>query len=100
MASTDLFIVAIASIIIFGFAKGFHDSNFMPIIAQVVDSRSRATGYGIMSFFSVITGGIMIYIGGALKDANVSLSLTFQICAVGVFLSGLILLMLRLKKES
>lgn len=100
MASTDLFIVAIASIIIFGFAKGFHDSNFMPIIAQVVDSRSRATGYGIMSFFSVITGGIMIYIGGALKDANVSLSLTFQICAVGVFLSGLILLLLRLKKES
>ncbi len=100
MASTDLFIIAIASIIIFGFAKGFHDSNFMPIIAQVVDSRTRATGYGIMSFFSVITGGIMIYIGGALKDANVSLSLTFQICAVGVFLSGLILLLLRLKKES
>ena len=100
MASTEVFIVAIASIIIFGFAKGFHDSNFMPIIAQVVDSRSRATGYGIMSFFSVITGGIMIYIGGALKDANVSLSLTFQICAVGVFLSGLILLLLRLKKES
>ena len=100
MASTEVFIIAIASIIIFGFAKGFHDSNFMPIIAQVVDSRSRATGYGIMSFFSVITGGIMIYIGGALKDANVSLSFTFQICAVGVFLSGLVLLLLRLKKES
>lgn len=100
MASTDLFIIAIASIIVFGLAKGFHDSNFMPIIAQVVDNRSRATGYGLMSFFSVISGGIMIYIGGALRDANVSLSLSFQICAVGVFLSGIVLLLLKVKKES
>lgn len=100
MGSTGLFGIAIASIIVFGLAKGFHDSNFMPIIAQVVDKRYRATGYGIMSFFSVIAGSIMIYIGGALKDANISLSLVFQICAVGVFLSGLILLALRLKKES
>jgi MFS family permease len=100
MASTGIFIIAITSIIVFGLAKGFHDSNFMPIIAQVVDKRSRATGYGLMSFFSVISGGIMIYIGGALKDANVSLSLSFRICAVGVFLSGLILLLLKVKKES
>lgn len=99
MASTGLFGIAIASIIVFGLAKGFHDANFMPIIAQVVDKRSRATGYGIMSFFSVISGAIMIYIGGALKDANVSLSLSFQICATGVLLSGLILLALHPKKE-
>jgi hypothetical protein len=72
----------------------------MPIIAQVVDKNYRATGYGIMSFFSVITGAIMIYVGGALKDADVSLSVTFQICATGVLLSGLILLALRPNKES
>jgi MFS transporter, Spinster family, sphingosine-1-phosphate transporter len=100
MASTEVFAIAIASVIIFGFAKGFHDSNFMPIISQVVDKRYRATAYGMMSFFSVITGGIMIYAGGALKDANISLSLIFQISAVAVFMAGLILLALKLKKET
>jgi predicted MFS family arabinose efflux permease len=100
MATTGVFAIAIASVIIFGFAKGFHDSNFMPIISQVVDKRYRATAYGMMSLFSVIVGGIMIYVGGALKDANISLSLIFQISAVGVLFAGLILLALRLKKES
>jgi MFS transporter, Spinster family, sphingosine-1-phosphate transporter len=100
MASTGIFGIAIASIIIFGISKGFHDSNFMPIISQVVDEKYRATGYGMMSFFSVIAGGIMIYIGGALKDANISLALIFQVSAVGVLLSGLILLALKLKKET
>jgi MFS family permease len=100
MASTGVFGVAIASIIVFGLAKGFHDANFMPIICQVVDKRYRATGYGLMSFFSVNAGGLMIYIGGALKDANISLSVVYQISAVGVLLSGLILMLLRLKKDS
>ncbi len=100
MASTGVFGVAIASIIVFGLAKGFHDANFMPIICQVVDKRYRATGYGLMSFFSVNAGGLMIYIGGALKDADISLSVVYQISAVGVLLSGLILMLLRLKKDS
>ena len=100
MASTGVFGIAIAGITVFGLAKGLHDANFMPIICQVVDVRYRATGYGIMSFFSVLAGGIMIYIGGALKDANISLSVVYQVSAVGVLLSGLILLAVRLKKES
>lgn len=100
MSSTMVFGIAIASIVIFGLAKGFHDANFMPVICQVVDQRYRATGYGIMSFFSVIAGGIMIYVGGALKDAGISLSVVFQISAAGVLLSGLILLLIRPKAES
>ncbi len=100
MSSTMVFGIAIASIVIFGFAKGFHDANFMPVICQVVDERYRATGYGIMSFFSVIAGGIMIYVGGVLKDAGISLSVVFQISAAGVLLSGLILLLIRPKAES
>ncbi|MCD4710568.1 MAG: MFS transporter [Bacteroidales bacterium] len=100
MSSTQIFGIAIASIVIFGLAKGFHDANFMPVICQVVDQRYRATGYGIMSFFSVIAGGIMIYLGGALKDTGISLSVVFQISAAGVLLSGLILLLIRPKAES
>ena len=100
MASTGIFWIAVASIIIFGLAKGFHDANFMPVICQVVDQRYQATGYGIMSFFSVIAGGIMIYIGGVLKDSGISLSLVFQISAVGVFISGLMLFFIHLKNAN
>lgn len=92
MATTNVFVIAIAGIIIFGLSKGFHDANFMPIISQVVDERYRATGYGIMSFFSVLAGAAMIYLGGVLKDAGISLSVIFMISAGGVILSGFLLL--------
>ena len=54
----------------------------------------------VTSFIGVITGAIMIYAGGALKDAGISLSVVFQISAAGVLLSGLILLLIRPKAES
>ena len=97
MATTNIFVIAIVGIIIFGLAKGFHDANFMPIICQVVDKKYQATGYGIMSFFSVIAGGAMIYLGGAMKDAGTSLAVVFEISAVGVFLAGLLLLLIHPK---
>ncbi len=99
MASTGTFGIAIAGIIIFGLAKGFHDANFMPVICQVVDKRYQATGYGIMSFFSVIAGGVMIYVGGALKDANVPLSFVFRLSAIGVLIAGILLLAIRPKND-
>ena len=99
MASTGTFGIAIAGILIFGLAKGFHDSNHMPILCQVIDERYRATGYGILGFFSIVAGGIMVYVGGAIRDANISLSVIFMISAVGVLISGLILLIIRPKTE-
>ncbi len=99
MASTGIFEIAIAGIILFGLSKGFHDANFMPVICQVVDKRYQATGYGIMSFFSVIAGGIMIYAGGAMKDSNVPLSVVFRIAAVGVLVAGILLLTIRPKND-
>jgi MFS transporter, Spinster family, sphingosine-1-phosphate transporter len=99
MASTGTFGIAIAGIIVFGLAKGFHDSNHMPIICQVIDERYRATGYGILGFFSIVAGGIMVYVGGVIRDANISLSIIFMISAVGVLISGLILLIIRPKTE-
>ena len=95
MAAADMYWIAVLGITIFGLTKGFHDANFMPIITQTVDKRYQATGYGIMSFFSVMIGAIMIYVGGALKDVGISLDLVFKIAAVGIFISGLVLLTIR-----
>ena len=68
--------------------------------SQVVDKRFRATGYGVLNFLSTITGGIMIYIGGAMKDANFSLSFVFQISAVGMLLASWFLFAVKPTKNS
>lgn len=100
MATANLYWIAIFGIVIFGLTKGNHDANFMPIITQVVDRKYQATGYGIMSFFSVLSGAAMIYIGGYLKDIGLSLDLAFKIAGVGILLSGVVLLTIRPNKGS
>lgn len=100
MATADLYWIAVFGIVIFGLTKGNHDANFMPIITQVVDRKYQATGYGIMSFFSVLSGAAMIYIGGYLKDIGLSLDLAFKIAGVGILLSGVVLLTIRPNKGS
>jgi MFS family permease len=99
MAAADSYWIAILGIIIFGLTKGNHDANFMPVITQVVDKRYQATGYGIMSFFSVLSGAAMIYIGGYLKDIGIPLDLVFKIAAVGIVMSGFVLLAINPKKS-
>ncbi len=94
-ASTDVFVVAIAGLLVYGMARGFSDSNMMPILCQVADPRYRATGYGIMNCFSCITGGVMIYVSGMLKDRQVDLGTTFQYAAGGLVLAAMVLLMVR-----
>ena len=98
MAAADLYWIAILGIIIFGLSKGNHDANFMPIITQVVNKKYQATGYGIMSFFGVMSGAIMIWVGGYLKDIGISLDLVFKIAAVGIVISGFVLLAIKPKK--
>ena len=90
--------LAIAGLIVFGLGRGFFDANHMPILRSVVDERYSATGYGFMNFISCAAGGVMIYAGGLLKDANVELSLIFQISAGGLFIVGLFLVFLRSKR--
>ncbi len=98
MAAADLYWIAIFGIVIFGLSKGNHDANFMPIITQVVDKKYQATGYGIMSFFGVMSGAVMIWVGGYLKDIGISLDLVFKIAAIGILISGFVLMAIRPQK--
>ena len=100
MAATNVFFIAIVGITIFGLSKGIHDANFMPIITETIDKKYTATGYGIMSFISVMVGAIMIYVGGLLKDMGINLDFVFKISAVGVLISGFLLLTINPKKKT
>lgn len=100
MSWTSLFLTAIVALFIFGMARGFSDANLMPVIRQIVDSRYVATAYGFLNFLSTIAGGLMVYLGGALKDANINLSLIYVAAAGLLLLATWSLLLIKVKKES
>lgn len=100
MASTNVFAIAILAMLVFGLARGFNDANLMPILRQIIDSRYVATGYGFLNFLSTIVGGGMVYVGGALQDAQVSLSIVYQISALIMLIATWSLFMVRIRKNS
>jgi hypothetical protein len=67
----------------------------MPILCLIVDTRYRATAYGIFNFFSTIIGGVAIYAGGVLRDARIDLSYIYQTAAVIMVVCALLLLGVR-----
>ncbi|KAA9353074.1 spinster family MFS transporter [Larkinella humicola] len=92
-STTDILSVAVVGFVFYAFTRVFSDANMMPILCLVADPRYRATGYGILNLFSCIIGGLGLYAGGVLRDAQVSFSQIFQvatgllvICAVILFL--------------
>jgi predicted MFS family arabinose efflux permease len=99
MSSTQLFAFAILGMIVYGLAKGFNDSNLMPVLCQVIDGRYIATGYGFLNFLSTIIGGLMVYWVGALKDAKIDLSIAYQIISVVMLLAAWSLLLVKPKKD-
>lgn len=99
MASTNIFLVAVAGMLVYGLGRGFSDASTMPILCQIVSPRYRATGYGFLNFFSTFVGGAMIYAGGALKDAGVGLGSIFQFSAAGLVVAALVLLLARPREE-
>ena len=100
MASTQIFAIAIFAMLVFGVARGFNDSNLMPILRQIIDKRYIATGYGFLNFLSTIIGGLMVYVGGALKDAKVDLSIVYQVAAILMLLATFSLFGVKPKKTS
>lgn len=92
---TEALWFAVVCLIVFGFSRGCSDSNMMPILCQVVEPQQRATGYGILNFFSCCIGGVAAYLGGWLKERHVDLSFLLMGSAALVLLSGLLLAFVR-----
>ncbi len=83
-ATAGLLPLSIAGLMLYGVAKAFADSNMMPILSLVSDSRYRATGYGVLNLFSCTVGGLTVYAGGALRDAHIDVNRIFQFAAVSI----------------
>lgn len=95
VANTSVLALAIAGLSIYGFMRVFSDANLMPILCQVSDSRYRATGYGVLNMFSCIVGGLTVYVGGVLRDAQISVGTLFQCAAGGLLLCGVLMVFVK-----
>ncbi len=94
-ANTEVFFGAIAGLLVFGFARACTDGNTMPILCMVCDSRYRATGFGILNLFSCVIGGLTIWLGGVLRDANVNVRYVFEASAVGLIICAVLLIFIK-----
>ncbi len=90
-SSTALLPLAIVFFMIYAFTRSFSDANMMPILCLIADKRYRATGYGILNMFSCFVGGIALYAGGYLRDANFDLSGIYRFAAATMVVCAIIL---------
>jgi MFS family permease len=96
-SNTTILPLAISAFVLYSLTRAFGDSNMMPMLCMVADPRYRATGYGVLNFFSTIIGGIALYAGGILRDAQVDLSKMYQFAALIMLVCAAFLFMARPK---
>lgn len=91
--------VLVGCVVAAGMSQGFLDANLMPAACTVSDPRHRATAYGLLNLAGTTAGGVMTYVGGRLKDANVPFGATFQAAAGFILVAGLLLFAVRPKRQ-
>ncbi len=91
--------IAVAFLVLFGLGWGFFDCNNMPILSQIVRPELRATGYGVMNFVSISSGGLADWGFGMLRDRHVPLNLIFGSFAALAVLSVVLVLLIRPRPE-
>lgn len=77
-ANATVFWAVIAGFMLWSFGLAFVNANMMPILCLIADERYRATGYGILNLCSTCIGGVTIYLGGALRDAKIPVTVIFN----------------------
>ena len=92
---TNLLAMAIILFMVYAFTKMFVDSNLMPVLCMLVDSRYRATGYGILNMLATIVGGAGIYVAGALRDSQVNLGVMYQFAALCIVICVFLLFIIK-----
>ena len=93
-ANAGVLPLALGGLFVCGLTRAFTDANMMPILCLVAPAHQRATGYGILNFLGCLAGGTMIYVGGALRDAQIPLDVVFAISAGSLVLCAIVLLAL------
>lgn len=94
-SSTGVVWITVIGFALYALTRTFSDTNLMPILCMIADPRYRATGYGVLNMFACIVGGIGIYASGALRDANIDLSVMFKVAGFLILICAAILYLLK-----
>ena len=92
--------VVLTGMIMYGFTRPFPDANMVPILCQIVDPRYLATGVGVLNMLAVLVGGLTIYIGGVVRDAQINITTLFNCGAAGLLVCAILLWLVRPKPDS
>lgn len=82
--------VTLALVSMQGVAQGSLDATLMPVLRSQIDERFSATGYGLLNLTSVSAGALISWLGGYLKDMNVSLGIPLSMAGVLMIVCGLL----------
>lgn len=93
---TSILAIAVGCFMLYAFTRIFCDGNMMPILCMIVDSKYRATAYGVLNLFATVIGGVGLYVGGYLRDINVNLEMLFRFAAILLVVAALTLYLLHL----
>lgn len=77
----------------------FSDTNLMPVLCLVADSRYRATGYGVLNLISTVLGGIGLYAAGAMRDLHIDLSVAFKFASLLLLVCAVLFYLIKPKNE-
>jgi len=94
-SQTSVLWIAIVFFMIYNLMRMFGDANMMPILSMIADSRYRATGYGIFNLFATVIGGLSIYVGGMLRDADIGFSKIFQASSILLLVCAILMYFVR-----
>ncbi|MDR1096703.1 MAG: MFS transporter [Tannerella sp.] len=92
---TTVLTVAVVFFIIYALTRMAVDANLMPVLCMAVDTRYRATGYGIMNMLATIVGGIGIYAAGALRDSHINLGVIFRCASLTIIVCVALLILVK-----
>jgi MFS family permease len=95
-ANANMFWAAMAGFMMWSFGVAFVNANMMPILCLIANERYRATGYGILNLCSTSIGGITIYLGGALRDAQIPVTVIFNVSVLILLLCCALLYLIKL----
>jgi MFS family permease len=91
LAFSSAWVVAVAGVLIWGFATGLQDSTVKALVAQLVPAGRRATGYGM---FAAVQGAAAVA-GGTLAGALSARSVPALVAVVAVLQLAALGLLLR-----
>ncbi len=91
VGNASLLPLVLLGMVIYGFTRPFPDASMTPLLCQIIDRRYLATGVGVLNMFAVMVGGTLIYIGGVVRDAHISVTTMFNGGALGLLICAVLL---------